>query len=114
MPASKIARSQIAVTTAAAGSVAGDAAALPPAKTVLPVSGADDTKGVILDAHDAFLGNRIFIANLVSNKILKVYPPTGGTINGAAANAAVSTASGKGITMICLAATSTGGTWSAY
>lgn len=114
MPAYKIARTQIKPTTAAAGSTAGDAAALPQAGTVYPVSGADGTKGVILDIHDAWLGNRIYIANLVSNAVLKVYPPTGGTINGAAANAAVSTASGKGITLICLAATSTGGTWSAY
>lgn len=113
MPAKKIARSQIAVTTAAAGSTAADAGVLPSGRSIYPVSGADDTKGVIIAQSDAWLGNQIHIANLVSNKILKVYPPTGGTINGAAANAAVSSPSGIGVHLICLAATATGGTWAA-
>jgi hypothetical protein len=114
MSSNKFARSQIGVTTAAAGTTAADAGALPPAKSILPVSGADGTKGVILDIHDAYLGNMVRVANLVSTAVLKVYPPTGGTINGAAANAAASSASGKGMTLVCLAATSTGGTWAAW
>lgn len=114
MPAKKIARSQIAVTTAAAGSTAADAGVLPSGRSIYPVSGADDTKGVIIAQSDAWLGNQIHIANLVSNKILKVYPPTGGTINGASANAAYSTTSGSGCHLICTAATATGGTWAAF
>lgn len=113
MPSTRIARSQIAASVAAAGSTAGDAGALAGNRKVYVVSAADDTKGVIMSAADATPGNAIYIANMVSNKILKVYPPTGGTINGASANAAYSTTSGIGVHLICLAATATGGTWAA-
>lgn len=105
-----IARSQIAASTAAAGSTAGDAGVLVGGCTHYPVSAADDTKGVIMHQRDAVTGAVVEIGNLVSNKILKVYPPTGGTINGAAANAAFSTASGKGVTLRCIAG-GVGGTW---
>lgn len=97
-------------STAAAGSVTGDATVLPAGTSgIYPVTAADDTKGVRLHADDAVTGRVIRIANLVSNKILKVYPPTGGTINGAAANAAFSTASGAGVTLVCLSGA--GNTW---
>ncbi len=100
----------VGASTAAAGSAVGDAAALPAGTgTTYPVTAADDTKGVIMHAADDWVGNEIFVANLVSNKILKIYPPTGGTINGAAANAAYSTASGKGALLRCVAAL----TWAA-
>lgn len=89
-------------STAAAGNATGNAGALPAGTGVIyPVTAADDTKGVILHASDNITNNVLFIANLVSNKILKIYPPTGGTINGAAADAAYSTASGKGALIVC-------------
>lgn len=100
----------IGASTAAAGSAAGDAAALPAGTaSIYPTTAADDTKGVILHANDQVTGRDLFIGNGVSNKILKVYPPTGGTINGAAANAAFSSASGKGVRIICL--DGAGNTW---
>lgn len=106
----RLSRSQIADSVASAGSVAGDAAALVGGRTVYPVSAADDTKGVIMHQDMAKTGTVIEVANMVSNKILKVYPPTSGTINGASANAALSTASGKGVTLRCTAG-GVGGTW---
>ena len=66
---------------------------------------ADDTVGVTINAADKVTGRAILIGNKVSNKILKVYPPAGGTINGAAANVAFSTVSGKGAIVCCLDAT---------
>jgi hypothetical protein len=106
----RLPRSQIADSVAAAGSVAGDAGVLVGGRTVYPVSAADDTKGVIMHQDMAKTGAVIEICNMVSNKILKVYPPTSGTINGASANAAFSTASGKGVTLRCTAG-GVGGTW---
>jgi 20S proteasome alpha/beta subunit len=76
-------------------------------------TGADDTKGVIINAADKVLSRRIYVANGVSNKILKVYPPSGGTINGGAADAGVSSASGKGVALICTS-TSGSGAWAAF
>ncbi len=95
----------VGASTAAAGSTYADAGALPAATaSVYLTSAADDTKGVIVHADDEVDGRVIYIANGVSNKILKVYAPAGGTINGAAANAAFSSASGKGVIMVCAAA----------
>ncbi len=100
-------------STAAAGSTNADAAALPlGTASVYPTTAADDTKGVILTASDKVTGRMIFIGNGVSNKILKIYPAAGGTINGAAADAAFSTASGKGAILYCLNATAN--TWLAW
>lgn len=95
-------------STAAAGTTTADATVLP-ARTagVYPTTAADDTKGVRIHADDNVAGTKIIIFNGVSNKILKIYPPSGGTINGAAADAAFSTASGKGAMLYCDAA----GTW---
>lgn len=100
-------------STAAAGSATGDAGALPEGtSSVYPTTAADDTKGVRVHASDQVTGRTILIGNGVSNKILKVYPPTGGTINGASANAAFSGASGKGVIMVCLDGTAN--TWLAW
>ena len=92
----------IGASTAAAGSTTTDAGVLPAATAeVYPTSAADGTKGVRIHADDKVLSRRLYIGNGVSNAILKVYPPTGGTINGAAANAAFSSASGKGVIVMC-------------
>lgn len=103
----------IGASTAAAGSATGDAGVLPAATAKFyPTSAADGTKGVRLHADDAVTGRKIYVGNGVSNAILKVYPPTGGTINGAAANAAFSSVSGKGVVLICVSGS--GNTWSAF
>jgi hypothetical protein len=103
----------VGVSTAAAGSTTADAGLLPSGtSTCYPTTAADDTKGVRLAAGDAVTNNRIFIANGVANKILKVYPPTGGTINGAVADAGFSSASGKGVVIICLNGTTNA--WAAF
>jgi hypothetical protein len=100
-------------STAAAGSTTADAGVLPAATgNVYPTTAADDTKGVRVHADDKVKGRTLLIGNGVSNKILKVYPPSGGTINGAAADAAFSSASGKGVMIHCLS--STGNTWLAW
>lgn len=100
-------------STAAAGTATGDAGALPSGTAgVYPTTAADDTKGVILSASDKITGRMVLIGNGVSNKILKVYPVTGGTINGAAANAAFSSVSGKGVIVVCLS--SGDNTWLAW
>lgn len=107
------AQTTIGDSTAAAGSVTGDATVLPAGTAeVYPTTGADGTKGVRLHANDAVTSRKIYIGNGVSNAILKVYPPTGGTINGAAANAAFSSVSGKGVILICLDGTAN--TWLAW
>jgi|GEM_PF-2666773 len=100
----------IGATAAAAGTTTADAGALPAGTAnVYPTTAADDTKGVVISGADKAKGRRIFIGNGVSNKILKVYPPAGGTINGAAADAAFSSVSGKGVMAICLSETAN--TW---
>jgi predicted RecA/RadA family phage recombinase len=93
----------VGASTIALGSTNADAAALPAGTaSIYPTTAADDTVGVIINAADKVTGRVLFIGNGVSNKILKVYPPSGGTINGAAANAAISSVSGKGILIVCL------------
>jgi hypothetical protein len=77
-------------TVAALGAAQGTAAPLPYA--VNKVTGADAAKGVILPDIDGMrLGTRIIVINAAAAALL-VYPATGGTINAAAANAAVSVA----------------------
>jgi hypothetical protein len=103
----------IGASTAAAGNATGNAGALPAGTApVYPTTAADDTKGVVIHASDKVTGRMLYIGNGVSNKILKVYPPSGGTINGAAADAAFSSASGKGVIIVCL--DSTANTWLAW
>ncbi len=103
----------VGASTAAAGTTYADAGALPAGTaSVYPTTAADDTAGVIISTSDKVTGRRLFIGNGVSNKILKVYAPSGGTINGASANTAFSSASGKGVTIICLSSGSN--TWLAF
>lgn len=95
----------VGASTAATGTTTADAGALPAATAnVYPTTAADDIKGVVINAADKITGRRFLIGNGVSNKILKVYPAAGGTINGAAADAAFSSASGKGVYVVCLSA----------
>lgn len=103
----------VGASTAAAGTTTADAGVLPAATgSVYPTSAADDTKGVRVHANDAVTGRVLFIGNNVSNKILKVYGPSGAVINGAAADAAFSSVSGKGVVMVCLSGS--GNTWLAW
>lgn len=98
-------------TTAAAGTTTSDAGVLPSgrAASFYDTSGADGTKGVRIHADDDVAGNVLHVGNGVSTAVLKIYPPTGGAINGAAADAAFSTVSGKGATLVCKSA----GVWRA-
>lgn len=103
----------VGASTAAAGSTNADAQALPAGTaSVYPTTAADDTKGVIVNDADKVTGRMLFIGNGVANKILKVYPAAGGTINGAGANVAFSSVSGKGVVMVCLSSSSN--TWLAW
>lgn len=95
----------VGASTAGAGTTTTDATVLPAGTAAFyDTTAADDTVGVRIHASDKVDGRAIDIGNSVSNKILKIYPPTGGTINGAAANAAFSTASGKGARLVCTSA----------
>lgn len=75
-------------TVAAAGTVIGNAAALPYIVNV--VTGADDAAGVILPTPTA-AGETYFVYQSHATSGLKVYPPVNGTINDGSANAAVVT-----------------------
>ncbi len=100
----------IGASTAAAGSTTSDAGVLPAATaSIYPTTAADDTKGVRINAADKVTGRTLTIGNGVANKILKVYAPSGGVINGGSADAAFSSASGKGVTITCLSGA--GNTW---
>lgn len=100
-------------STAAAGTTSGDAGVLPSATgSFYPTTAADGTKGVRIAASDRVDGKMVFIANGVSNQILKVYPPTGGTINGAAVDAALPSGSGRGAHLICLSGSAN--TWAGF
>lgn len=103
----------IGASTAGAGTTTTDAGVLPAGTAnVYPTTGANGTVGVRVHASDKVTGRTIYIGNGVSNAILKVYAPSGGTINGAAADAAFSSVSGKGVIMTCLS--SSGNTWLAW
>ncbi len=100
-------------STAAAGTTTADAGVLPAGTArVYPTTAADDVKGVRIHTGDKVTGRTVYIGNGVSDKILKVYPPSGGTINGAAADAAFSSASGTGVIAICVDAGTN--TWLAW
>jgi hypothetical protein len=100
----------IGASTAALGTTSANAAVLPAGTgQIYPTTAADGTVGVRINVADQVTGRTLFIGNGVAAQILKVYPPTGGTINGAAADAAFSSASGKGVTITCLS--SAGNTW---
>lgn len=103
----------IGASTAAAGTTTADAGVLPAGTApVYPTTAADGTKGVRINAADQITGRTIFIGNGVGNQILKVYAPSGGNINGLGADAAFSTASGKGAIITCLSSGSN--TWLAW
>lgn len=100
----------IGASTAGAGTTTSDAGALPAGTApVYPTTGANGTVGVKISTSDKVTGRVLFIGNGVSNAVLKVYGPTGATINGASADAAFSSVSGKGVIAICLNASSN--TW---
>jgi hypothetical protein len=100
-------------STAAAGTISADATVLPSGTaSVYPTTGADGTKGVRISAADTVTGKRIDIANGAAAAVLKVYPPTGGTINGGSVDAAYSSASGRGAHLICLSGS--GNTWAGF
>jgi len=87
-----------ASTVAAAGSTQADAASLQVGFNL--VTGADGTKGAILPAGAP--GRVVYVKNAdAANAILKVYPPTGGTINALSANAAISMALKTAAVFIC-------------
>lgn len=93
----------VGASTVAAGTTYADAGALPAGTAgVYPTTGATDATGVIINVADQVTGRKLFIGNGVSNKILKVYGPAGAVINGASANTAFSSASGKGVSIVCL------------
>lgn len=96
-------------STAAAGTDSASATALPAGTaSYYPTTAADDTKGVSLHANDKVAGRLVIVGNSVAGKILKVYPPTGGTINGAAADAAFSSPAGQPVILICTSITGAG------
>jgi len=110
-----VTNTSVGASTAAAGNATGNAGALPAGTAqVYLTTAADDTKGVILSTSDAVKGRVVFVANGVSNKVLKIYPPSGGSINGASANAAFSTVLGAGAILICTDATSGATTWAGF
>lgn len=75
-------------TVAAAGSAAGDAAAV--SAQICYVTASDSTKGVILP--DCTIGATLHVINTVAAQTLEVYPPTDGAINGGSTDAAVTLA----------------------
>lgn len=100
-------------STAAGGTTTADAGVLPAGTAaVYPTTAADGTKGVRVNAADKVTGRRIEIGNGVAAAILKVYGPAGATINGAAADVAFLSVSGKGVIMYCLNAAAN--TWLAW
>jgi predicted RecA/RadA family phage recombinase len=102
----------IGASTAAAGSTTTDAGVLPAGTAqTYPTTAADGTKGVRISATDKVTGRILFIGNQAA-AILKVYPPTGGNINGLGVDAAFSSVSGKGVVIQCLS--SAGNTWLAW
>lgn len=95
----------VGASTAAAGSTTTDATVLPDATGgIYPTTLANGTKGVRIHVDDKVLNRQLYIANGAA-AVLKIYPPTGGTINGAAADAAFSTPSGIGAWLVCSNAT---------
>jgi hypothetical protein len=95
--------------TAAAGTDSTNAGVLPAGTAgIYQTSGADGTKGVRINAADAVPGRTIVVTNPVA-AVLKVYPPTGGAINAGATDAALSSTSGRSVTLTCVTAT----TWAA-
>lgn len=74
-------------TVAAAGSVIANAAAIGANTAIVNVTGADDTKGVVLPA--TVPGKEVKVYSATATNGLKLYPPVNSAINGGTANAAV-------------------------
>jgi hypothetical protein len=89
-----------AATAAAAGTT--QATATPLTASVNHVTGANGTAGVRLPAI-AQPGQVVAVYNASAGFSLKVYPPTGGTINGGSINTAVNQ---SGVTLALFIATS--------
>lgn len=87
-------------TVAAAGSAQGDAAAIATGFTL--VTGADDTKGVVLPAAAA---GKVCIIKVGDGADLKVYPATGDAINALSANTAITVVDDVCFMLIALDAT---------
>lgn len=103
----------VGASTIALGTNSATAAVLPAATGgFYPVTAADDAVGVRLHANDKVLSRKIIVLNRVTNKILKVYPPTGGNVNSAGVDAAFSTSSGMSAVLICTDAVAN--LWTAY
>jgi uncharacterized protein with beta-barrel porin domain len=98
-------------STIALGTNSANAAVLPAATaSTYPTTGANGTVGVRINAADQITGRFLIVGN-GAQAILKVYPPTGGTINGLAADAAYSCVSGSSPWFYCLNQTTN--TWHA-
>lgn len=87
---------RLIASLASAGSTQSDGAAVSGAVPFYNVSGGDGTKGVVLPV--AFAGTELAVYNAGAGA-LKIYPATGGAINGGSANAALSLAA-KGISRL--------------
>ncbi|MFA7238988.1 MAG: hypothetical protein WC091_02675 [Sulfuricellaceae bacterium] len=79
-----------------AGSAIGDATAL--AKPLSVVTGADGTKGVVLPTP-TFGTEQFMVYSATATSGLKIYPPSGGAINGGSASAAI-TIEGKSLALL--------------
>lgn len=89
-----------------AGASAGAATAILAGSGHVVVTSGGNNDGVILPATSAprDLGIEIVVTNTHASDALKIYPETGGTINGGAANAALSLAGAKTATLRLTAA----------
>lgn len=111
--ASKLGQSVLTSVTAA-GTTAGTATAISVSQTA--ITSAAGAAGVILPAS-AELTRLFFIRNLAaSTAALNVYPPTGGSINGAGANVPIVVAAGQSVLVMQQVQTVAGGAsvWVAY
>lgn len=99
------------VSLAAAGTDQATAAAIDVTKDLTTLTGANGTAGASLPAvvSPRDVGAQVIIHNSGS-AVAKVFPESGGTINGAAANAAVSLAATSFGVFICTGAA----TWKAF
>lgn len=88
-------------TVAAAGTTQGTAAAI--TTSIATVTGASGTNGVVLPA--AMPGDSIKIYTPAATNALLVYPPSGASINAAAANAAYSQSAQTAHEFTCLSST---------
>lgn len=88
-------------TLACAGSTQTDAAAI--TSSIVTVTGADATKGVILPACQP--GDSVKIYTSAATNALNVYPPSGAAINAASANAAYSQTAQTAHMFTCVSST---------